>query len=299
MSISLALTLASASIAAAEPPCSWDHPGRNPYRGSIAAAIDRYTDIAPAIASTLKRRMAENQPDDNVIITRDAITGREQYAPQIRAMHFGAASVCASVTRDGWSASRQEPAKVYCVGEVCILVPRICGNISRITRLEAPSRRKAAYYASPAAAKPQDGPAPLHHAPATTAQAAPTPARPLHSRMPSEAPPAAPEIPQFTLTEADAPAPVAQAASDETSRSRLPGRTPVIWAGSDDSWRNSGLGGGSGSGGGGTGGGGGNGSGSGGGNIDVPSAVPEPSGTIMFALGLALLAVIRRLRQRR
>lgn len=294
MSISLALTLASASIAAAEPPCSWDHPGRNPYRGSIAAAIDRYTDIAPAIASTLKRRMTENQPDDNVIITRDAITGREIYGPQIRAMHFGAASVCASVTRDGWSASRQEPAKVYCVGQVCILVPRICGNISRITRLEAPSRGKAAYYAAPAAARPQDGPAPMRHSPATATQPAPAPIAPLHSGLRPEVVAApAPETPLLPLPEADAPAAVAQAASDETVRSRLPGRTPVIWAGPDDSWRNLDF---SGNGGGG---GGGGGNGGGAGNIDVPSAVPEPSRAIMFAAGMALLAVIRRLRQRR
>jgi hypothetical protein len=82
MSITFALALATASVVPAAEPCSWDHPGRNPYRGSIAAAIDRYTDIPPAVASTLKRRMAENQADDKVIITRDAITGREQYAPR-------------------------------------------------------------------------------------------------------------------------------------------------------------------------------------------------------------------------
>ncbi|MYM37781.1 MHFG family PEP-CTERM protein [Duganella qianjiadongensis] len=286
MPISLAITLASASIAATEPPCSWDHPGRNPYRGSIAAAIDRYTDIAPAIASTLKRRMGENQPDDNVIITRDAITGRERYAAQIRAMHFGAASVCSSVSREGWNASRREPAKVYCVGQVCLLVPRICGNISRITRLEAPAQGKAAYYASPGAAKPQEGLAPLQHSPASTVQPAPAPAAPLHTAMRPEAEAAsAPDTPRLPLTEAEAPAPVVQADTDATPRNRLPGRTPVIWTGSDDSWRNPGSVGGGGNGG-------------GAGSTNLPSAVPEPSGAFMFAAGLALLALIRRRRQR-
>lgn len=130
MPLLLAVTLA----AAIQPTCSWDRPGHNPYTGGAAAAIDHYTDIPAAVRSTLKRRMAEGQSDDKVSITRDSIAGKYQYDPAIRDMHFGKASVCASVTRDKWSENRNEPGAVYCVEEHCILVPRICGNVSRVSR---------------------------------------------------------------------------------------------------------------------------------------------------------------------
>jgi hypothetical protein len=126
----LAVTLA----AAVQPTCSWDRPGHNPYTGGAAAAIDRYVDIPAAVRGTLKRRMKEGQSDDKVSITRDGIIGKNQYNPQIRDMHFGSSSLCNTVTRTKWAADRIEPGAVYCVGEHCILVPKICGNVSRITR---------------------------------------------------------------------------------------------------------------------------------------------------------------------
>lgn len=130
MTILLAVTLA----AAIQPACSWDRPGHNPYIGSTAAAIDRYADIPAAVRSTLKRRMEEGQSDDQVNITRDGITGKNQYSAEIRDMHFGRNSLCNTVTRSKWAATRIEPGAVYCVGEHCILVPKICGNVSRISR---------------------------------------------------------------------------------------------------------------------------------------------------------------------
>lgn len=130
MPLLLAVTLA----AAVQPTCSWDNPGHNPYTGGVIAAIDRYTDIPEAVRSTLKRRMAEGQADDQVDISRDAIAGKNKYDAAIRDMHFGKASVCQTVTRSKWSTDRVEPAAVYCVEQHCILVPRICGNVSRITK---------------------------------------------------------------------------------------------------------------------------------------------------------------------
>ncbi|MBV6319592.1 MHFG family PEP-CTERM protein [Duganella violaceipulchra] len=148
MSILFAVTLAAVSTV--QPSCSWDRPGVNPYTGKTAAAIDRYTDIPASVRSTLKRRMEEGQSDDKVTITRDGISGKSQYDPAIRDMHFGAASVCTTVTRGKWSEKRQEPGAVYCVDQHCILVPKICGNVSRITRLPAAAKAPAA--APPAAA---------------------------------------------------------------------------------------------------------------------------------------------------
>lgn len=283
MPLTLALALASVTAALPESSCSWDHPGRNPYRGSIAAAIDRYTDIPPAVASTLKRRMAEGQSDDQVIITRDAITGREQYSAHIRAMHFGTASVCASVTRDGWSRSRQEPAKVYCVGTVCILVPRICGNISRITRFQASSRNSANYYGAPAGVTSQGATTAQRHAPAAATQAVSSQAAPLRSALrpePSAAPPH--ELPELGVLQADTQAPEAQAQSDDALLNRLPGRAAEFWSGTNNGWHDSIVPDG--------------GNNSGGGNI--PSAIPEPSGGAMLAMGLAVLAIVQRLTRR-
>ncbi|MFC0170166.1 MHFG family PEP-CTERM protein [Pseudoduganella danionis] len=151
MSIFLSVALAAATQF--QPVCSWDRPGANPYTGSTSAAIERYTDIPEQVRKTLKRRMEEHQSDDQVIITRDAIVGKNQYEATIRDMHFGAASVCTSVTRSKWSERRQEPAAVYCVGEHCILVPRICGNVSRITRLPGTRTARTTPPAAPASAE--------------------------------------------------------------------------------------------------------------------------------------------------
>lgn len=152
MSLLLAATLA----AAIQPTCSWDHPGSNPYTGSPAAAIDRYTDIPESVRGTLKRRLEDHLPDDAVSITRDHISGKNQYDATIRDMHFGAASVCGTVTRSQWSERRAEPAAVYCVGEHCILVPKICGNVSRITRLAPATAQAARKPAAQANDKPQE-----------------------------------------------------------------------------------------------------------------------------------------------
>lgn len=132
MSTLLAITLAAA--ATVQPSCSWDNPGANPYTGNSDAAIDRYTDIPDATRVKLKRRVSYGNPDEMVVITRDAITGRHHYDPKIRDMHFGKASVCGTVTRSKWSEKREEPAAVYCADKHCIIVPKICGNVSRITR---------------------------------------------------------------------------------------------------------------------------------------------------------------------
>jgi hypothetical protein len=150
----MSVLLAAALAAAIQPTCSWDRPGHNPYTGSPAAAIDRYTDIPEAVRGTLKRRIEEHQADDSVTITRDAIAGKSKYDPAIHDMHFGAASVCASVTRSKWTATRAEPAAVYCVGEHCILVPKICGNVSRISK-QAPKAAAVAAQTVEQAPAPQ------------------------------------------------------------------------------------------------------------------------------------------------
>lgn len=114
--------------------CSWDRPGHNPYTGDAAAALNRYPDIPADVRARLRSRMEAHRYDDVAAITRDAIVGRHAYQPQIRDMHFGASRVCREVSRAGWPASMQERGLVYCESGHCILVPTVCGNVSRIAR---------------------------------------------------------------------------------------------------------------------------------------------------------------------
>lgn len=142
MSILLSLAFAASASAATLPSCSWDRPGRNAFVGDVVAAVDRYTDIPAPVRAALKRRMAARQYDEIATIERTAITGQFKYAPEIRDMHFGQGQVCNVVTRTKWAAGMQERGLVYCESEHCIIVPTVCRNVARVTRLS--DRRAAA-----------------------------------------------------------------------------------------------------------------------------------------------------------
>ncbi|GGC00564.1 hypothetical protein GCM10011572_23220 [Pseudoduganella buxea] len=115
--------------------CSWNSPGRNPYRGSVSAAVSRYVDIPAPERARLIAKIEAARPDDMVAITRDGIVGQHDYSPRISAMHFGQRTVCDDVIRDKWAATRSEPAAVYCEGDHCLIVPKICNNVSRVQRI--------------------------------------------------------------------------------------------------------------------------------------------------------------------
>jgi hypothetical protein len=115
--------------------CSWNHPGRNPYRGTVSAAVSRYVDIPAPVRKQLIAKIESGKADDTAAIMRDSIAGKYDYSPQITDMHFGERTVCGSVTRDQWVDTAREQAKVYCVDNHCLSVPRICGNISRVQRI--------------------------------------------------------------------------------------------------------------------------------------------------------------------
>ncbi len=136
MLLILHTTMALASASAPGPAqCSWDSPGVNPFTGNIGNAIDRYQDIPAATRETLKKRMAARAYDEIVLITRDSITGRSSYSNDIRDMHFGAGQICGRISRAKWAPSAEERGLVYCEGSECIMVPTVCRNVSRITRL--------------------------------------------------------------------------------------------------------------------------------------------------------------------
>jgi hypothetical protein len=142
--MSLIATVALAAVSAHAsgavlPQCSWDKPGANPFMGDVVAAVDRYSDIPTATRTKLKARMKARTYEDIAVIGRNSITGKADYADDIRDMHFGAGSICRTVTRTQWTSAMQERGLVYCEDGHCILVPTVCRNVSRITRL-APAR---------------------------------------------------------------------------------------------------------------------------------------------------------------
>lgn len=119
--------------------CSWDHPGVNPYRGTVDAAIDHYRDLSPELRAKFKERANKKQFDEVVTITKDGITGVHVYEPTITDMHFGGGTskpqLCRATTREKWEPTRKEMGLVYCEGETCIMIPTVCNNVSRIKRL--------------------------------------------------------------------------------------------------------------------------------------------------------------------
>lgn len=149
---------APAASAPVHASCSWDRPGHNPFMGDVVGAVDRYPDIPADVRQRLKARMAKRQYDEVVSIRRDSIEGRHSYEPGITGMHFGQNQVCRTVTRDKWTPSMQERGLVYCESGHCILVPTVCRNVSRITRMQPTM-------VSPMAATAPDEAGPLAFAP--------------------------------------------------------------------------------------------------------------------------------------
>lgn len=164
--------------------CAWDRPGHNPFSGDVVAAVDHYADIPAAVRERLKARMETRQYDEIVSIRRDRIEGRATYAPALSEMHFGRGRVCRTVTRSGWSDAMEERGLVYCEAGHCVIVPTVCRNVSRVTRLGPPRE-------APPPLAVASGEAPLAFEPP---QAGPTEA-PAAAGTPFSAPVAAAEPP--------------------------------------------------------------------------------------------------------
>jgi len=125
------------------PVCSWNKPGANPYIGDLREAVLNQKDIPVEILHRLAHRVDRKEYDEIVSIRRDSITsdstnqkGVHKYSPHIWNMNFGSRGrVCTTVDRSKWNADSQEKAMVFCEGQYCILLPEVCRNISRVTRL--------------------------------------------------------------------------------------------------------------------------------------------------------------------
>lgn len=115
--------------------CTWADPGANPYRGSVPAAVESYADIPADVRARLKSRMERRQYDDLAAIRRDSIEGQHSYTG-LRSMHFGGGKLCATVDRSAWKPEHVERGLIYCEAEHCLIVPTVCRNVSRVTRIK-------------------------------------------------------------------------------------------------------------------------------------------------------------------
>lgn len=114
--------------------CSWDSPGIDRYVGSTVQAVNNYTDIPAPVRDILIKRMERKNYDDIVEITRDKISGKSTYT-DLRDMHFGKNKICKTITREKWKPGTLERALIFCEQGHCIAIPTVCGNVSRISRI--------------------------------------------------------------------------------------------------------------------------------------------------------------------
>lgn len=121
--------------------CTWNSPGVDPYRGSVAAAVARYN-LPEPVRAVLVEKARTIKFDSILTITRDSARTNFGDAYVMSDMHYGAGRVCAgAVARSAWSPTHVERAFVYCSGGYCIAVPFICRNVTLLTPIEYQSGR--------------------------------------------------------------------------------------------------------------------------------------------------------------
>lgn len=113
--------------------CNWDNPGADPYRGSsVSQAIASYG-FSEQETKELNWKIKAGMPDAVIYIKKDSIESPFGKASNLRDMHFGNNRKCIGlVHRNKWSDTDEKPALVYCSSRVCLAVPVVCGNISRV-----------------------------------------------------------------------------------------------------------------------------------------------------------------------
>jgi len=124
--------------------CDWNKPGFNPYTGSVVQAIESYSDIDNESKAILIKAVKENKYD-RVLISKTGIfsLSENEYTPEITGMHFGKNHRCNKIDRTQWNNWHFEPAKVYESPGATIVIPDVCNNVSRITRI--PPRKDIPY----------------------------------------------------------------------------------------------------------------------------------------------------------
>ncbi|MBE0546172.1 MAG: hypothetical protein IH627_00635 [Rubrivivax sp.] len=115
--------------------CAWGLPGRNPYRGSVAQALQTAT-LSATVVKKIAADIHAGRRVDRVTIRNDGIlahgSGRE-FDPQRVAMTYGM-TLCAD-TRVNFKGPHREEGDLYEAmdddGQIyAVMVPDVCGNVS-------------------------------------------------------------------------------------------------------------------------------------------------------------------------
>jgi len=110
--------------------CSWDHPGVNPYRGGVPAAVARYN-LPKNVEYELIEKARQVRPDSVLTITKSGAISAAGDQFELTNMHYGKKTMCkGDVKRDAWLPNHEEVALVYCAKGTCIAVPLICHNVT-------------------------------------------------------------------------------------------------------------------------------------------------------------------------
>ncbi|MDO9284155.1 MAG: hypothetical protein Q7U26_04610, partial [Aquabacterium sp.] len=155
--------------------CHWGQPGRNPYRGTMAQALQAAQLPAEVVRAIVAQQQA-GQPAGRLSITRDAIrhtTDGREFDPGAVALTFGR-TLCVG-TRVNFAPGHEELADYYEARDAqgrlhSVMVPDVCGNVSVlgargergvVAGLAAmlAQRSEALAHLADALADPEDGPA--------------------------------------------------------------------------------------------------------------------------------------------
>jgi hypothetical protein len=115
--------------------CQWGQPGRNPYRGTMAQALQAAQLPAEVVAAIVSQQQA-GQKAGRVSISREAIrhtTDGREFDPGAVALTFGR-TLCLD-TRVNFAPGHQELADYYEARDDqgrlhSVMVPDVCGNVS-------------------------------------------------------------------------------------------------------------------------------------------------------------------------
>ena len=99
--------------------------------GDPVKAVDNYQDIPLETRNALKSAIAKKAYSAFIEIKRDSL-GDGLFEPEITQMHFGKNKLCMTVDRSKWSPTAVERGMVFCADGYCLLLPTVCGNLSRI-----------------------------------------------------------------------------------------------------------------------------------------------------------------------